>query len=38
VTPTKKPAAKYEDDLAFEEKKIEPSSYTYGSGVSQKPA
>ena len=30
-TTPKKPAPKYEDDLAFEEKKIAPSAYTYNN-------
>lgn len=30
VTP-KKPVTKYEDDMAFEERKIEPSAYTYNN-------
>ena len=30
-TTPKKPVTKYEDDMAFEEKKIEPSAYTYNN-------
>ena len=33
-TTPKKPTPKYEDDLAFEEKKIAPSAYTYNNQAS----
>lgn len=33
-TTPKKPTPKYEDDLAFEEKKIAPNAYTYNNQAS----